>query len=64
MRWTLGGVVSASPTPLLKVLADTVPNKMPPPIVVEVNPYDVTVKWDDLVKNADNGRDLPIFYLL
>ena len=37
---------------------------MPAPILVTVNPYDVTMKWDDLIKKTENGRDAPIFYLL
>jgi hypothetical protein len=48
VRWTLSGVISNSPTPRVKILADSVPSQMPAPILVTVNPYDVTVKWVDL----------------
>lgn len=37
---------------------------MPAPILVTVNPYDVTLKWVDLDNDTFNGRDPPIFYLL
>ena len=37
---------------------------MPAPILVTVNPYDVTLKWDDLVLETLNGRDNTTFFLL
>ena len=44
----MSGVISANPTAVVSVLADSLPNQMPMPILVTVNPFDVTVKWDDL----------------
>jgi hypothetical protein len=47
-----------------KALADSVPNFMHTPTLVEVHPYNVTVKWDPLNTSNYTGRDDIIFYLL
>jgi hypothetical protein len=33
------------------------------PEVIEINPFNITVKWSELT-SPENGRDLPIFYQL
>lgn len=44
----VGGVPHSQPTTAIKVLADSLPTFMHPPTLVEVHPYNVTVKWNPL----------------
>jgi hypothetical protein len=60
----VGGVPHPQPTPVRKALADSLPYFMNPPTLVEVHPYNVTVKWLPLSLTNETGRDDPIFYLL
>lgn len=46
-----------------EVTADSVPSGMGTLTATDVNPYNVTVSWDDLTTSA-NGGDIPNFYLL
>lgn len=43
--------------------ADEYPYGMTSPILVEVHPYNATVKWQELL-SLENGRDVPIMYWL
>ena len=59
----LNGVAQAQPTEVLYLTADEIPYSMTTPELVEVNPYNVTIKWKELT-NYTNGRDSPIYYEL
>lgn len=49
---------------VLPVTCDTVPISMTAPTLVEVNPSDITIKWDALTDSTANGGDVPDFYLV
>jgi len=46
------------------ITADRVPPTMNTPTTVSINPKVIAIKWNHLLLDAENGRDLIVFYLL
>lgn len=59
----LNGAFSSTPTSIVSVTADNVPYEIGKPDLVVINPYNVTVKWPEVIY-PKNGRDDVIFYQL
>lgn len=50
------------PSPVLAVVADTLPTGMTNITNGTINPTDITITWTELSNKTLNGGDLPIFY--
>jgi hypothetical protein len=59
----LNGAFSSTPSTVTQLTADEVPYGMNTPEIVEIHPYNITLKWKELI-TPNNGRDTPIFYQL
>ena len=54
--------VGTVPSPVLAVVADSLPIGMTTITNGTINPTDITITWTELSNNTLNGGDLPIFY--
>lgn len=50
------------PSPVLSVVADSLPTGMTAITNGTINPTDITITWTELSNKTLNGGDLPIFY--